>query len=478
MLSQQPFRLWPFIFVFVLAQIYFVEQFRVSKLKVFKIAFVITWAIYAVGMCTWLSLFGVPALFAFVGIQLLFGYLFFLGIAYLPQRLPIFIEYPIYWVVFELFQARIPFISFSWLTYSTTLISTPFGQFARIGGGALLTFFIVFCSAIAYKLINLFQKKNLSFKFIQQRIFLVTTVVIAGLFLLAPIALTGSKETKLITVIQGNDKNRYLTQEEIDGEYIENSHLDLASKIDFQSDILIFPESAFNDDIEDDNQLKGDLSRVAKKSNSLMIANSIATIDGKDFNRNYFYDNKMKLLGTYDKKRLVPFGEYVPFEKVIGKWAIFDEIGSGFAPGKKDVTIKGVTSLICYESAFSADVTKALNGDSRLLIITTNNRSYQRTGNSVQHRTLTQLRALENGISAVHASVSGSSALIERDGTIVSKSELFERTVISGNLSWGQPDSIYSRTGDWLSLLALLVVIYLYLSNKGKILWKNLTSKN
>ena len=175
---------------------------------------------------------------------------------------------------------------------------------------------------------------------------------------------------------------------------------------------------------------------------------------------------------------MVPFGEYVPFEKVIGKWAIFDEIGSGFAPGKKDVTIKGVTSLICYESAFSADVTKALNGDSRLLIITTNNRSYQRTGNSVQHRTLTQLRALENGISAVHASVSGSSALIERDGTIVSKSELFERTVISGNLSWGQPDSIYSRTGDWLSLLALLVVIYLYLSNKGKILWKNLTSKN
>ena len=120
---------------------------------------------------------------------------------------------------------------------------------------------------------------------------MVTTVVIAGLFLLAPIALTGSKETKLITVIQGNDKNRYLTQEEIDGEYIENSHLDLASKIDFQSDILIFPESAFNDDIEDDNQLKGDLSRVAKKSNSLMIANSIATIDGKDFNRNYFYDN-------------------------------------------------------------------------------------------------------------------------------------------------------------------------------------------
>lgn|GEM_PF-6213280 len=475
--SQQQYGIWPLIFVFVSFQIYFLENFRKLKSKEYKVAFITSWVIYAVGMCSWLSLFGVPALIAFVAIQIVFAYLFFEGITRVPIKLPIFIIYPFCWVVFEFIQANLPYISFSWLTYSTTLVQTPISQIARIGGGALLTFTIVFVSVFIFMIFDYFNSESKSTKEFKHPLFVLTFILLISFYFLAPITLHDTEGKKLVTTIQGNDKNRYLTQEELEDEYIENSHLDLASQIDFKSDVLIFPESAFNDDPEDDEELKSALSNSAKQTRNVMVLNSIATENNKDFNRNYFYDNKMNLLGTYDKKRLVPFGEYVPLDSLIGSWSIFDEIGTGFSPGAKDETIRGVTTLICFESAFSSDVRQALNKDSRLLVITTNNRSYQRTGNSVQHRTLTQLRSIENGIASVHASVSGSSALIERDGKIVSQTELFERTVISEELSWGRPDSIYAKIGDWLSLLALLVVIYLYLSSKGKSTWRSRTSK-
>lgn len=71
---------------------------------------------------------------------------------------------------------------------------------------------------------------------------------------------------------------------------------------------MIFPESAFNDDPEDDEELKSALSNSAKQTRNVMILKFNRYRKQSRFNRNYFYDNKMNLLGTYDKKRLVPFG--------------------------------------------------------------------------------------------------------------------------------------------------------------------------
>ncbi len=420
-----------------------------------------------------MAYFGTFALSAFVLFEFILFYGFATYIASLKSSLSSHLTYAFAWVAFEWLMSRLPIVSFSWLSLATTMVNVSFVRnLARVGGGALITFLIVLIASWAA---NSLRKQSISWKrlFIQGSVACLCILLVSGL---ANIKL-GSRSTPIsVAIVQGNDKNRYLTEDEIDDHYLNKSHLSLAESIRTSKDIIVFPESAFDTNPEKDTELHKRLEGIAQKTSRLMILNTIAdTTDGRT-NRNFYYSDSMKLLGTYDKRRLVPFGEYVPFKRLIGSWSIFEPIGEGFQPGNHDSTIRNVTTLICYESTFSADVRRALSPQSELLVVTTNNRSYRRSGNSSQHLAQSQLRAAEYGIGVVHASVSGVSAFIERDGSVTKQTELFERKVLSGTISFGQPDSLYSKTGDWLSLLALFVVGYLSLIHIRKFRWKNQTS--
>ena len=478
-LSQEPYKFWPLVLVAFFCFIYLLDSFCTYQDNRHRYAFCLGWGIYAIWMCNWISFFGPIALIAFLFAESFFAYIFVTLTAKLKRYLPRSLHYAICWVLFEWIIGNIPILSFTWLSFSTTLINTPAAFLSRVGGGALLTFVAVFFSAQAAIYVRNTRakmesqtKKSFFYRF---SFALVLTII---LIVLSSVHLGEEVQTKTVSVVQGNDKNRYLTQEEIDSDYLLNSHLDLANSISNKRDFIIFPESAFQDDPEQDLELKSSLKPIAAKTKSMVILNTIASEDDQDFNRNYFYSPGMNLYGSYDKKRLVPFGEYVPAESLIGSWSIFEDIGSGFTPGTNDETLNGVTSLICYESTFTNDVKNALTSDSKLLVITTNNRSYRRSGNSAQHLAQSRLRAAEFGIGVVHASVSGSSAIIDRRGNVTNRTELFERKVLSGNVQWGQADSIYSKTGDWLSLVALLVVVCTALIQLRKMRWKSQTSIN
>jgi len=477
-LSQQPYAIWPLIFIALICFVYLLDSYRVYRDNRHRISFCLGWGIYSAGMCSWISYFGTMALVAFVIFEVLLAFIFVSITARIAWRMPRSIAYAFMWVAFEWALSHFPVLSFSWLSISTTMVGVaPIRIFARVGGGALITFLIVIISSIIAIYI---RDRRTHSSTVSNRLRIFTALgACVGLIILACLANVsfGVKPSSVsISVVQGNDKNRYLTYEEVVDHYLEKSHLSLAQSIKGHRDIIVFPESAFDTNPETDPYLNSSLVPIAKKASRVMILNTITQKSSHNVNRNYFYSPSMKLLGHYDKKRLVPFGEYIPLKKYIGSWTMFDRIGPGFAPGHKDTTINNVTTLICYESTFTDDVHRALNKNSRLLVITTNNRSYRRSGNSDQHLAQTQLRAAEYGISIVQASVSGKSALIERDGSIVKHTKLFERTVLSGRLSFGRPDSIYSRTGDWLSLCALVIVGYLSLIQLRKNRWKNQTS--
>ncbi len=472
-LSQQPYGLWPLVFVSLICFASLLNSFRENRSQHDRLAFCFGWIIYASWMCMWMAYFGTFALIAFVIFEFILLYSFVSYIAGIKSRLSSHLTYAFAWVAFEWLTSHLPILSFSWLSIATTMVNVSFVRnLARVGGGALITFLIVL---IASWVASNLRKQTISWKrlLIQGAIACLCILLLGGL---ANIRL-GSRSTSVsVAIVQGNDKNRYLTEDEIDDHYLNQSHLSLAESIQQSKDIIVFPESAFDTNPENDSQLHKKLAAIAKNTSRVMILNTIAQDGAQEVNRNFFYSPTMKLLGTYDKRRLVPFGEYVPLEQLIGSWSVFDPIRKGFTPGRTDTTIRNVTTLICYESTFTDDVRRALGRDSMLLVVTTNNRSYRRSGNSQQHLAQSQLRASEYGISVIHASVSGISAFIERDGSLTKQTKLFERTVLSGSISFGEPDSLYSKTGDWLSLLALFVVGYLSLIQLRKFRWKNQTS--
>jgi len=123
--------------------------------------------------------------------------------------------------------------------------------------------------------------------------------------------------------------------------------------------------------------------------------------------------------------------------------------------------VKGtpVGSVICFESAFGPLVREFVKEGAQAIVVSTNNRSYRRSGNSEQHLANSQMRAAETARPVLQASVSGISAVIEPDGTVHDTTELFERTIVDGTVDTTTGETPFVHFGDWVVALSALVML-------------------
>src|SRR4029077_3479444 len=116
-------------------------------------------------------------------------------------------------------------------------------------------------------------------------------------------------------------------------------------------------------------------------------------------------------------------------------------------------------SVICFESAFGPLVRDTVRDGAQVVVVSTNNRSYQRSANSEQHLALGQMRAAETGRAVLQASVSGISAVIDPDGTVHHEPGLFQSRIVSASVPTSTGETLYVRFGDWVVLLSALAMV-------------------
>jgi apolipoprotein N-acyltransferase len=268
-----------------------------------------------------------------------------------------------------------------------------------------------------------------------------------------------------IATVQGNDLNRDLTHAEVQERYLPAKHFALADQLQGPLDLVIFPESSMDDDPSVDAFEYGNIERIAAQLDAYVIANSsdVSRDDGRRANVNFLFDPSGQLVGTYGKRHLVPFGEYIPFRSVFGGLKVLERVGRDTAPGdgRHVWNVDGVPvgTMICFESAFSGDARGYARAGAEILIVTTNNRSYQRTSNSEQHVAMSQLRAAETGRPVVHAAISGISAFIDADGDVVARTDLFVPTTLTEAVTGTTGRTPYVVLGEWAVALAWLTCL-------------------
>src|SRR4029077_13261184 len=93
-----------------------------------------------------------------------------------------------------------------------------------------------------------------------------------------------------VALIQGNDKNRELTQAEEEDRYLPRSHFALAERVQDPVDLIVFPESSMDGDPRLDPFLSGPLSRLAIEHRAWVLANAVTDApDGRALNLNVLY---------------------------------------------------------------------------------------------------------------------------------------------------------------------------------------------
>jgi apolipoprotein N-acyltransferase len=219
-------------------------------------------------------------------------------------------------------------------------------------------------------------------------------------------------------------------------------------------------------------------ARWAKTLGDEQLAGIIAGPEGGrgPANAAQLVDPDGRVSGVYEKRILVPYGEYVPFRNLIPRFVIdhwlqvLDQFGdmSAGAPDQPPLsTALGPTGVtICYEAMFPRLSRLDAKNGARVLINITNDGWYKDTWGPYQHFAVNALRAIENRVWVIRSGNTGISAVIDPYGEVVGETQLGARTRLDAEIPMTDafPErSFYARHGDWLGWACLGLTVLLLL---------------
>ena len=258
---------------------------------------------------------------------------------------------------------------------------------------------------------------------------------------------------------------------EVINELIEISEPDLNTKI-----IFLWPEGIIpNANQTDLKEFKFLFNEKFNKNHLLAIGiNSYERNNSKNYfyNTLSIYDHNLNLLNDYKKVKLVPFGEFLPFEKILKKIGLRSLTNNyqSFSSGKNReiLSIKvesfdlKILPLICYEIIYSGNIFKNSNFD---YIINISEDGW--FGDSIgphQHFTHSIFRAIESGKYLLRSTNNGISAIIDPTGNVEKKIEFGQSGYIDFKDQKVFKETVFSKYGNKMFLFIILLYIFLIFS--------------
>jgi len=249
--------------------------------------------------------------------------------------------------------------------------------------------------------------------------------------------------------------------------------IDLAAESCEPGALVVLPESAlWPFSYERDPVVKSDLDGLAARGCSVVFNGQAGAGGTEIFNSAYLLAPAAQAPGgpaltRYDKRHLVPFGEYIPFSAVLG-WVGrmargIGEYTPGTAPtllpwdGNPESPVPGlippvhdrIGMAICYEVVYPEEVAELSQGGATLLATITNDAWYGDTAAPHQHLRAARFRAAENRKTLLRAGLTGISALIAPDGSERQRVALGTTGVIRARV-WGDDEITPYARAPWL----------------------------
>lgn len=389
------------------------------------------------------------------------------------------------WVGFEWLRSRVPLNGFPWgvLAY-TQHDGGAVLPLARVAGVLGVSAALAAVGACVEALIEVAVRRRRSWVSVLGASAGVVVVVVAVLLTPAPPAPTG--ETVDMAAVQGNDVDLPAFVDRTDADRIADIAdrmvsvtARLAEAPDGPPDVVVWPENALDSDPRFTPSIA---DKVAQAQTYIGDATLLAgTLLNGDIDRTFRntvvrFGPGAEIVDIYDKRILVPFGEYVPARSLLGGLpplaaVPFDGV-AGEGPHVFDIDGALVGPVTCYESLFPGLVRDQVRQGAEVLVVSTNNASYGRSPASRQHLAFSQVRAVETGRWVMHAGISGISAVVDPSGGLSQRTELFEQAIVRADLPLVEGQTLYVRLGDVTgplsAVLMLLALAWLALQGRRR----------
>jgi len=230
-------------------------------------------------------------------------------------------------------------------------------------------------------------------------------------------------------------------------------------------DLLVWPETAVPFLYGIEEKLSVQVNGMAKEAGAPLLFGSpgVTWVDGKTrlLNRAYLADIGNHRVAAYAKQHLVPFGEYVPYQKILFfvhrlVAAAGDFVaGTDASPMRLDGRSFGV--LICYEGVFPDLSRKTVELGATSLVNITNDAWYGRTSAPYQLLQMARWRAIEFRVPLIRAANTGVSAIVDATGAVLGSIPLDERGFLVRAVRPFRTLTLYARWGDFFAWFCVLV---------------------
>jgi apolipoprotein N-acyltransferase len=240
-------------------------------------------------------------------------------------------------------------------------------------------------------------------------------------------------------------------------------HLALTRTIPVGSvDLVVWPEGStggFDADPLLNPDVAAAIGTEAARIGAYLLAGGDRPISDEQWiNANVVFGPEGGIVGEYRKRHPVPFGEYIPARPLFEWIPALDQVPRDMIRGDGPVVFElpsgRIGSVISFEAAFGRYARDEARIGAQLLVVATNEGSYEFTPASDQFIGMTRMRAAELGLDVVHSAVTGKSTFIIR-GEVGEVADFLEARVMTAELRLSDgTTTLYTDWGEWVQAVA------------------------
>ena len=379
------------------------------------------------------------------------------------------------WVAQEAVRDRGPFGGFPWGRLAFAQAESPLAWLSAYGGAPLVTFAVALAGSLLAALVLALADHPPARRgrgALPAVAGLAALVAVTGAAAAAGDWQTTQTRPYTVAVVQGNVPRLGL-EFNAQREAVLRNHVaaTLALAADARAgrvakpDLVLWPENASDIDPIRNPDAHALIDQAAKAIGVPILVGTLA--DGPDpattiRNIAYVWDPRTGPGESYVKRHPVPFAEYIPLRpiaRLVSKDV--DLVQRDFVPGDRPGVLTvgpaRVGDVICFEVAYDGLIDDVAN-DAEMIVVQTNNATFGRSNETWQQLAMGRLRAIEHGRPVLVAATSGVSAVIDPDGHLQARSDVFTADVLVRVVSgargipsldaWGPaPSGPWSRSG-------------------------------
>ena len=502
--------LWPLAFIFLVPLLLVIEQRQPGIKETFRLFWwagmlghigKVYWLVYTMEhyghiplpLALLVFLLLVSALGAFWGA---FG-----AMAYALRKytnLPHIVLIPGGWVIMEWWLTWV-LSGFPWLPIGNTLIQLlPVVQIADVFGVYAISMMALAGNVAVMMIVRFFRKQRNGFPIIETAVFvaLFGAMLVYGLVRIPQIdKLYAQGKPIRVGLMQGNI-DQLVKWRSSHRQSTFDIYRELSAEAKAKgAELLIMPETALPYWQKTDFSFSKRITSFATKYDAYALVTFPAKVPNdvdsddeeeryKKHNAAYLFDPEGNPLGHSFKRKLVPFGEFLPVAPVI-LW-LKDalrlheaRVSAGFKPAEEYRVIPyppgggnfGVA--ICYEVIFPAIVRKTANLGTNFMVTITNDSWFGDTSAPHQHVDMVALRSIETRRAFARAANTGVSCITDPAGRVLDATAVYKRALIVDDIRTMDIRSVYSKIGDlfvyiWLAVFAGFAVYGIVRARQNK----------